>query len=349
MPIVPNFLERLLFFNLNQGPGPLLDLFGAVSFRIILAALKLNVFEVLQTGPLAAVEVARLIQADPHGTRVLLDTLEALGYVIRQAERYANSPMSEKWLVRASPHSVAAGFDYWGKLLAQFWDNLEISIRSGQPPVNLYEWVEEQPEVSADFQAWMVAAARLIADEIVAKVRLPASAQRLLDVGGGHGMYSITLCGRHPTLTATVFDSPQALQAARENINREQMEQRISVQPGNFLTDELGEGYDVALVFNIVHGFSPEQNLALIGKVARALNPGGLIVIAEQIAGGASGSAGRAVAQILGLSYFHLLGGQVYTFEEMAGWLQAAGFHYPRRRNLLKAPGNSLIMATLAS
>src|SRR5262245_42300285 len=194
MPIVPNFLERLLFFNLNQGPGPLLDLFGAVSFRIILAALKLNVFEALHTGPLAAAEVAQQIKADPLGTTVLLDTLASLGYVVQQEEGYANSPMSEKWLVRASPHSVAAGYDYWGRLLSQFWDNLELSIQSGRPPVNLYDWVEEQPEVSADFQAWMVAAARLIADEIVAKIRLPATAQRLLDVGGGHGTYSIALC-----------------------------------------------------------------------------------------------------------------------------------------------------------
>lgn len=347
MPIVPNFLERLLFFNLNQGPAPLLDLFGAVSFRIVLAALKLNVFEALHAGPLTAAEVAQHIQADPQGTAVLLDTLEPLGYVTRQGERYANSPMSEKWLVRQSPHSIASGYDYWGSLLSQFWGNLETSIRSGQPPVNLYEWVENQPQVSADFQAWMVAAAQLIADEIVTKVRLPATAHRLLDVGGGHGMYSVALCRRYPALAATIFDSPRALQAARETISREQMEAQISVQPGNFLTDDLGQGYDVALVFNIVHGFSPEQNIDLLHKIARALNPRGMIVIAEQIAGKASGSAGRAVAQILGMSYFHLLGGRVYSFEEISDWLAAAGFGSPRRKNLLKAPGNSLIMATL--
>jgi 2-polyprenyl-3-methyl-5-hydroxy-6-metoxy-1,4-benzoquinol methylase len=348
MPIVPNFLERLLFFNLNWGPGPLLDLFGAVSFRIVLAALKLNVFEVLHTGPLTAAEVAQRVKADLVGITVLLETLESLEYVIRQGERYANSAMTEKWLVRSSPDSIAAGYDYWSTLLTQFWDNLEESIRSGQPPVNLYEWVEDQPQVSADFQAWMVAAAHLTADEIVAKVKLPPTARRLLDVGGGHGMYSIALCRQYPALTATIFDSPQALQAAQQNIDREGAEERIGVQAGNFLTDALGQGYDVVLIFNIVHGFSPEQNTALLRKAAGALNPGGMVIIAEQIAGRASGSAGRAVAQILGMSYFHLLGGRVYAFEEIAAWLAEAGFTYPRRKNLLKAPGNSLVIATLA-
>ena len=348
MPIVPNFLERLLFFNLNQGPGPLLDLFGAVSFRIVLAALKLNIFETLHAASLTAAEVAQIIKADPLGVAVLLETLEPLGYVIRQREHYSNSAMSEKWLVRNSPHSIAAGFDYWGALLTQFWDNLEESILSGRPPVNLYEWIEDQPQVSADFQAWMVAVARLTADEIVSKVRLPATACRLLDVGGGHGMYSIALCRRYPALTATIFDSAQALEAARQNISQEQMEERISVQAGNFLTDDLGQGYDVSLIFNIVHGFSPEQNIDLLRKVAGALNVGGMIIIAEQIAGKATGSAARAVAQILGMSYFHLLGGRTYTFEEIAGWLTIVGFGQPLRKNLLRAPGNSLIIAALS-
>ncbi len=149
-----------------------------------------------------------------------------------------------------------------------------------------------------------------------------------------------------PALSATIFDSREALKAARECIAAAHMGERIAVQEGDFLHDTLPTGYDVALIFNIVHGFSPEQNTDLLRKVAAALNPGGLVVIAEQLAGKAPGPMLQAAAQILGLAYFHLLDGQIYAFDDIAGWLGAAGFANPRRINLLKAPGNSLVLAT---
>jgi cyclopropane fatty-acyl-phospholipid synthase-like methyltransferase len=244
--------------------------------------------------------------------------------------------------------NIAAGYSYWGAILAQLWNNLEESIRTGQPPVNLYEWIEQQPDVSRDFQTWMIAIARLTSDEIVRKIKLPPDARRLLDVGGGHGMYSIALCQRHPALTATVFDSPQVLRVARTSIAAAHLDERIAVQPGNFWQDDLGSGYDIAFVFNIVHGFTPEQNTALLGNVARALHPGGTVVIQEQLAGRAPGPTAKAASQLLGLSYFHLLGGQIYRFADVARWLADAGFNAPRRINLLKSPGLSLIVATKA-
>jgi len=33
MPVVPNFVERTIFLSLNQGPGPVLDIWNAVAFR----------------------------------------------------------------------------------------------------------------------------------------------------------------------------------------------------------------------------------------------------------------------------------------------------------------------------
>ena len=344
MPIIPTTVERLLFFQLNQAPGPLLDLFGAVAFRIVLSAIRLGVFDTLTAGPISAGELARILDADERGITILLDTLVALGYVSQASGRYANTAMTAKWLVRGSSSSIAAGFDYWGTLLAERWSDLEDTLRRGHPAENLYAWIEHQPTVSHDFQAWMIAAARQLADEVLAKISLPAGARRVLDIGGGHGIYSIALCRHYPALAATVLDSPMALQTARATIAAEQMAGQVGVQEGDFLHDNLGTSYDVALLFNIVHGFTSEQNTALLCKVAQALNPGGLVVIAEQVAGKSPGAVAPAIAQILGISYFQLLGGRIYTYEEIAGWLTAAGFSKLGRKNLRKAPGNSLVM-----
>lgn len=54
MPINPNFLERTLFYSLNLRPGPVLDIWAAVGFRVVLAAVRLGVFEALRAGQLDA-------------------------------------------------------------------------------------------------------------------------------------------------------------------------------------------------------------------------------------------------------------------------------------------------------
>ncbi len=47
MPMTPNFIERTVFLTLNQGPGPMLDLWGGPAFWSVQAALKLDLFEAL--------------------------------------------------------------------------------------------------------------------------------------------------------------------------------------------------------------------------------------------------------------------------------------------------------------
>jgi 16S rRNA G1207 methylase RsmC len=177
-------------------------------------------------------------------------------------------------------------------------------------------------------------------------VQLPDAARRLLDVGGGHAMYSVALCQKYPQLSAVVFDSPQALATGRANIVRAGLADRVTVQTGNFFRDDLGGGYDAALLFNIIHGCSPDQNIELFRQAARALNPGGQLIVLEQLAGRALLPIGNAINGLLGLSYFHLLQGNLYAFDEVARWFGEAGLHTVRRVNLLKAAGSSLIIGS---
>jgi SAM-dependent methyltransferase len=255
--------------------------------------------------------------------------------------------MTSKWLLRRSGN-FGPRFEFWAANLFKLWDSLEDSLRSGQPTLNLYQWLEDQPEVSRAFQEWMIALAGFTSDTLLGMVKLPAGARRLLDVGGGHGAYALAFCRQYPKLSATVFDRPQALNTARATVAAAGLEARVTLQAGDFLSDELGEGYDVALLFNIVHGFSDAQNRALVARAARALRPGGRLVLAEQLAGGRPGGAAHAIQQILGLSYFHLLEGQLYSYETAAGWMAAAGLGSVRRMDSPRLPGTSLVLGTRA-
>jgi len=345
MPIVPSFIERLILFRLNLGPAPVLDLFGGFAFRAAAVANRLGVFEVLSRGPLTAVEVARQIEADERGTTRLLEALDAVGYVKKKRDgRYAATAMTAKWLPR-----LAGGLRASERALLQPLEYLEESIRTGEPSFVNYERYAEMDRSWWRDQQEMIAVAHMVGDDIVARVKLPETARRLLDVGGGHGLHAIKFCRRYPQLSATVFDLPQALEVAREVIAAEAMGERVSVQEGSFWEDDLGNGYDAALVFSIVQMNSPDKNAELLRKVAGALNPGGVVVIQDQLAGRAPSPTAKAVISLQGLNQVVSSRGRMYAFDEIAGWLTAAGFSKPRRINLWKTPGVGLVVGTKAA
>lgn len=343
MPLAPNLIERTVFLTLNQAPGPILDLWSGAAFHTVLAAIRLNLFETLHERPQSAEGVAQQLQINPQGARLLLEALEALGYVTRRGDAYANSAMTSKWFINTGVLNMSAFYQYWGVLIEHFLPKLTESIRSGAPPVNLYEWIEDQPEASRYFQEGMIAITRFVEKDVLRKITLPTTAKRLLDLGGGHGAYSIALCQKYPQLTAVIFDGAQALTTGQAAIAGAGLTARITPQIGNFVTDPLASGYDVVLFFNIIHGFTPEQNIALLCKIKDTLNPGGQVIVLDQIPGVSPLPLQETIVRLLSLSFYHLLGGRVYSAAEIKGWLQDAGFAQVQRRNIPKA-GSALLI-----
>jgi SAM-dependent methyltransferase len=350
LPIVPSIAERLRMLILHRGPGPtpMLDFIGAQAFRVVCVAVRLGVFEALATGALSAADVARRVGADERGTALLLEALEALGYLRRRQARYANTVTTARWLLQASPTALESGIPFFESMVFDRWGHLEDSIRRGQPALPGADWLAQRPDGWRIYQRGMLATARMVAGEVVSRVRLPPGARRLLDVGGGHGLYSVRFCRRQPGLSATVFDVPPALDVARDVVAAEGMQDRVALQAGDFWVDALGAGYDAALVFNVLHAFPAEKNVQLLRKVGGAVRAGGHIVIMEQLGGDGSTGLARVVARLQALNYFNDLGAQTYAFEDVAGWLTTGGFHATRRIALRKTPGFSLLLATKA-
>ena len=346
MPIIPNIIERLILRS-NKIPAPLfMDLPAVGVFHAVSLAVKLGVFEALKDGPMSPGEVAQKTGAEERGVGILLGGLDAFGYVRRKQGRYANSSTTAKWLLRDSETNVAPFFvDWWRDVVFPFWDShLEESIRQGKPSTTIYDWLNQHPEHWPVAQTAFEALAPAFGFGLLSKVKLPPAASRLLDLGGGHGRYSIYFCNRYPRLTATVFDQAEALVKARKNIAASGMGGRVLLQPGDFWKDDVGTGYDVALLFNIIHAYLPERNMELLQKVAGALNPGGLVIIWDQFAERGLGPASRALERFFALTFLVTMGGQTHSTREVSRWLRASGFEKPRRLFL-----RPIILATKAS
>jgi 2-polyprenyl-3-methyl-5-hydroxy-6-metoxy-1,4-benzoquinol methylase len=342
MPLIPNFLERL-GFRWNLAPGPYLEVFEVGAYKAVSLANRFDIFEKLRARPQTAKEMAESIGWNERATSALLELLAAFGYLELKGGRFANSATAAKWLHRTPQGSFSDAINAWDQLF-EFWSlHEQEAMRDGRPSMTIYDWFNQRPESWRTFHIEEKWFANLFGDEIASKLKVPTTARKLLDVGGGHGMYSVKLCRRHPKLTATVFDQPKVLEFTKEVLMSEKMADRISMRQGDFLTEDPGSGYDVVLLFNVVHGLTLETNKELLRRLAGSLNYGGMLVIFDQFTGGEFGPVQRAANRFWGLAYLTLLGGQVYSASEVTEWLRASGLGSTRRINIRIAASDLLV------
>ena len=344
MPVKLTPLESLLT-KLNVLPVPLMEEWLYMwSARSLLVAQELEVFNSFDKPWLTGPEIAKKIGASDRAIGHLLDTLVSLGYLKKDSEgHYANTRRSEKWLVSASPHYIGD----WRYITEMLWhrsENLADVVRTGRVKESGWEFLNSNPEWWPKIESSWKSLASLASPTIASKVKLPLTPRKLIDIGGGHGLHSVAFCRKYPSLTATIFDWPNGIKSARATVESAGMQKRIQFHEGNFMVDELGTGYDVALLFNIIHGNGPKDNIFLLKKTADALNKNGTVLILDQIRGPNRSKLSSLVAETTGLNLFLWAEGKTYTFEEVHSWLEDAGFASVREKK--GRTGTSLISGT---
>ncbi|GAA3689734.1 methyltransferase [Nonomuraea antimicrobica] len=337
MPLFFNPLEAAAH-RLSIVP-PMFDYFGALGLHAIIAAARTGIFDALSERPRTGGELATDLGLDPRRTEALLRALTGLGYLRARGGRYRLARTARLWLTTGSPTSLVAALEFWERTACVIWPRLEEAIRDGSPPTPFYALLESDPALARSFHAWTAALAGRQAAATARAVPVPRDAGHVLDVGGGHGLFSVELLRRHPGLRATVVDLPHGLESAADH-------PRLTLRPASFLEDDLGHGYDVVLLFNIVHGLSDEETARLFPRLAAALNPGGTIVVGDQFGDSLMpGRASRALLHLLDLNYLAAVGGRVRTFREVAALLRTAGFRRIRHRRPLGSPATELAVA----
>jgi len=161
------------------------------------------------------------------------------------------------------------------------------------------------------------------APAVVAQIDL-SSVTRVLDVGGGSGAYSMAFVRAKDGISATVFDLPDVLPLTRTYIQQEGLSERVNTVPGDYLKDGLGRDFDLVFLSAIIHSNSPSENAQLILKCARALRPGGCVVVQDFIMDEErltpSHGAIFALNMLVGTE-----SGDTYTEAEVSGWMTGAG------------------------
>jgi len=288
--------------------------------RALMVATKLGVFEVLAQKALTVNQIATEINGNPRGTEKLANVLVAVGLLVHDGSLYQITELARRWLLENSDRSLR---DYmlFRFLEWEFIESCEEFVLTGEP-VSWDAMSEEQWRV---YQRGMRSLAGVSADEVALRVPVPEGATRMLDVGGSHGYYSVSICRRHPGLCATVLDLPEAVEHAAPILARERMEDRVAHRVGNALTEDLGENvWNLVFVSQFTHHLDEASNRDLVHRIARALRPGGVLAILE-ILPPASPSEASATEALLDLYCAVISTSGTWSAREIADWQQAAG------------------------
>ncbi len=290
--------------------------------RVLLTGAELNIFTYL-TEPASSRALAEKEGWHERPLTVVLDALTSMGLLIKKDGLYQTDPALLPFLHSDSPQSVLPMILHTATIWKN-WSNLTRIVTETGGVEKRTAGSFENPEDQKAFIGAMHVVARARAPKIVQAIN-PGSARRLIDVGGASGTYTIAFLEASPEMSATLFDLPNVVDMSGERIREAGLKDRVTLVAGNFYTDPLPPGHDLALVSAIIHMNSPEQNVDLYKKIFDALVPGGRIVIRDHVM-----KPDKTTPKSGALFAINMLVGTpkggTYTYEEIKTGLTAAGF-----------------------
>lgn len=247
---------------------------GYKVFMALLAVTEAGLFDQPRE-PRTVGQWAELLGSRTELLAPVCELLAENGILDRDDDRYAPAPWAASLLHDEDPLCQRPVLENVAETCA-LWSRLPKAL--GQEPLD--PWREGL------FGGWFLPA--LAAESLVGEAQRSAKlvaaipgfdqVRNMVDLGGGHALYSLALCARCPGLHAEVMDLESAREHAESWIDRlgpacaDGSEVRFT--PANIFADSLGHDRDAVLLFYNPGGKNPE----LLERIYACLRPGGLFV-----------------------------------------------------------------------
>ncbi|MDY0081641.1 MAG: methyltransferase [Ignavibacteriaceae bacterium] len=296
--------------------------------RILLTAIELNIFSVLDKHMMTSEDVSEKINADAKATDRLMNALCSMGLLKKIKKRFYNSDIASKYLIKGNPDFM--GNLYHSNNLWNSWSNLTESVKQGksQKPALTKEEKDDWTEAFIGAMHYR----GVNQGKITALMIDLSNIKTMLDVGGGSAAFSMEIVKRNPSINAVVLDLPSVIPLTKKYAAEAGLLDKFNFIEGNYLSTDFGCGYDLILLSAIIHINSYEQNKTLIKKCADSLNKNGMIIISDFIMNEDRTKPYRGALFSLNM----LVGtanGDTYTEQEISEWFEAAGISKIERKN----------------
>jgi demethylspheroidene O-methyltransferase len=261
---------------------------GFVYSQVLLACVRLGVFELLAEGPLAQAALAERLRLSEEGAERLVAAAAALHLLERRPG--ARVALGRLGAPLVGNRALTSMIEHHATLYADLQDPVALLRREGRPAMAGY-WpyaavdggsspAALSAERVAEYSALMTASQPMVTQEVLDAYRFDRH-QVLLDVGCGEGGFVTAVARQAPQLQLMLFDLPAVAERARQRLLQSGLAGRASTFGGDFFADELPRGADLVSLVRVCFDHPDDRVLRLLQAVRRALPDHGTLLLAE--------------------------------------------------------------------
>ncbi len=316
-------------------PTPIFEYFrGSYGTELLTAAVAhFNVFGLLAEAPRSFEELRAALGLAERSAVVLVTALRAMRLVAKDdAGRLTLTALAAEHLAPGAAFEVS---DYVGlaatspgvlEMVERLRTNRPADVSGDGGAAFIFRQgiksAMDQEDLARHFTKALAGRAKNVAP--VLAERLPMDGvSRLLDIGGGTGIYSIALLQKHPQLRAIVLDHAEVLKVAVEMAASYGVADRLELRAGDMFADPLPSDCEAILLSNILHDWDVPQCRQLVKRCADALPTGGRLLIHDVFLNDTLD--GPLPLALYSAALFTLTEGRAYSQAEYRGWLTEAG------------------------
>lgn len=291
----------------------LMNINGAA--QVYHAALQAGVLSALESESLSSQQVALACKLQERPVELLLEALRAMNVVETSGGDYKLTDVTRMLL-----------YSEYRELGNKYWHYLPDYLETGDPLRKMDDVAksEEYYQSQAAMLGWMLSHAAEAAASAL-QAGLARKDLRILDVGAGSAVWSLSFARRDSASHVTAVDWPAVLEVAKETAQSIGMSGRLTTIGGNFHEVELpADAFDVAFLANVSHLQTAQENSSLFAKIHRSLTAGGEVVLIDAFPGASEGNIPFALYH-LGLA-LRTENGKVYSVDELQALLQSQHF-----------------------
>lgn len=256
--------------------------------HILYVAAKLSLTDHLAEGPKGADELAAVTNTHAPSLGRFMRTLAHLGLVTEDGTgRFALTPLGEALKTGATGAARAAILTLASPWMTSGWERLLESVQTGKPGLEralgmpIFDWLAKHPEEASLFSETMVSFHGAEPAAVAASYDF-SGMKTIVDVGGATGNLLTTILGKYAGARGILYDLPHVVRDAPSLILARGLADRVTIVPGSFF-ERVPEGGDAYLLSHIIHDWSEEQCLTILGHCRRAMAPTSRILIIEMV------------------------------------------------------------------
>ncbi len=291
---------------------------------VFYAAIDLELFTHVSAGADSIPKIATATGASELNAERIVAVTLAMGLLEKSEDgRIVNARDCEKFMVKGGERYAGPWMTFTRHEVPQ-WFDLTDKLLDPTPPSELGMYDDLTVERARKYHAATYSIGMGAGRRFCRLVDL-AGRNKMMDLGGGSGAYSINAVKTFPGLEAVVFDLPPVTVVTEEYLEQNGVSDRVSTMGGDFINDPLPTGCDVAVMASNLPIYNAENIQKVVSKAFEALEPGGeMHLVGETLNSDGIGPLDAALWGLAEINYGS--GGRSHSDAECIEYFRTAGF-----------------------